>query len=260
MHPENSEIITEQKDGIATIQLNRPNVLNAINRHMLNQLDTEVNRLHQDPSVRIVILTSSSDKAFCVGADLNHIATFTPECIRKWVIDGNRMLSRLANLRVPVIAEINGYTIGGGLEVALACDLRIADDTSSFSLPEITHGWFPGWGGTNRLPNIIGETKAKEMIFLGERIDAKNALNLGLVNRIFPAKSLAAETAKIAGSLAEKSPVAIQAAKAALSRTPLPENSFEINYEALALSTCFTTPEVKQTLQEIQNRHNERIT
>ena len=171
MHPENSEIITEQKDGIATIQLNRPNVLNAINRHMLNQLDTEVNRLHQDPSVRIVILTSSSDKAFCVGADLNHIATFTPECIRKWVIDGNRMLSRLANLRVPVIAEINGYTIGGGLEVALACDLRIADDTSSFSLPEITHGWFPGWGGTNRLPNIIGETKAKEMIFLGERID-----------------------------------------------------------------------------------------
>ena len=188
MHPENSEIITEQKDGIATIQLNRPNVLNAINRHMLNQLDTEVNRLHQDPSVRIVILTSSSDKAFCVGADLNHIATFTPECIRKWVIDGNRMLSRLANLRVPVIAEINGYTIGGGLEVALACDLRIADDTSSFSLPEITHGWFPGWGGTNRLPNIIGETKAKEMLFLGERIDAKNALNLGLVNRIFPAK------------------------------------------------------------------------
>ena len=177
MSTTNSEIITEQVNGIVTIQLNRPSVLNAINRRMLDQLDTEVARLHQDPSVRIVVLTGSGDRSFCVGADLNHIATFTPECIRKWVIDGNRMLSRLANLHVPVIAAINGYTIGGGLEAALACDLRIADDTSSFSLPEITHGWFPGWGGTNRLLNIIGETRAKEMIFLGERIDATTALN-----------------------------------------------------------------------------------
>ena len=133
MHPENSEIITEQKDGIATIQLNRPNVLNAINRLMLDQLDTEINRLHQDPSVRIVILTSSSDRAFCVGADLNHIATFTPECIRKWVIDGNRMLSRLANLRVLVIAEINGPSgtafVVHGTRPAVAPGWRIDDAT-----------------------------------------------------------------------------------------------------------------------------------
>ena len=256
MSETNSGIIIEQVDGIVTIQLNRSKVLNAIDRRMLDQLDTEVSRLHQDTSVRVVILTGSGNRSFCVGTDLNHIATLTSESIQKWVIDGNRMLSRLANLHVPVIAEINGYAIGGGLEVALACDLRIADDTSSFSLPEITHGWFPGWGGTNRLLNITGETRAKEMIFLGERIDSTTALNFGLINRIFPAKSLATETTKIAESLAEKSPVAIQAAKAALSRTPLPENSFEINYEALALSTCFATPEVEQTLQALQNRNS----
>ena len=256
MSETSSEIIVERTNGIVTIQLNRPNVLNAINRQMLDKLDAEVSRLHQDTSTRVVILTGSGDRSFCVGADLNHIATFTPECIRKWVIDGNRTLSRLANLPIPVIAAINGYTIGGGLEVALACDLRIADDTSSFSLPEITHGWFPGWGGTNRLLNIIGETKAKEMIFLGERIDATTALNLGLVNRIFSIESLSIETTKIAESLAKKSPIAIQASKAALSRNPLPENSFEINYESLALSTCFTTPEVEQTLQKLLDRDN----
>jgi len=257
MSETNSEIIVGQANGIVTIRLNRPNVLNAIDRQMLDQLDTEVDRLHQDTSVRIVVLIGSGDRSFCVGADLNHIATFTPEGIRKWVIDGNRVLSRLANLPVPVIAAVNGYAIGGGLEVALACDLRIANETSSFSLPEISHGWFPGWGGTNRLINMIGEAKAKEMIFLGERIDATTALQLGLINRIFPAESLIAETSKIAESLAEKSPVAIQAAKAALSRNPLSENSFEINYEALALSTCFTTPEVEQTLQAFLNRNNE---
>ena len=157
MSETNSEIIVGQANGIVTIRLNRPNVLNAIDRQMLDQLDTEVDRLHQDTSVRIVVLIGNGDRSFCVGADLNHIATFTPEGIRKWVIDGNRVLSRLANLPVPVIAAVNGYAIGGGLEVALACDLRIANETSSFSLPEISHGWFPGWGGTNRLINIIGE-------------------------------------------------------------------------------------------------------
>lgn len=254
MSETNSGIIVEQVGGIVTIQLNRSKVLNAIDRRMLDQLDTEVSRLHQDTSVRVVILTGSGNRSFCVGADLNHIATLTSESIQKWVIDGNRMLSRLAALPVPVIAAINGYAIGGGLEVALACDLRIADETSSFGLPEITHGWFPGWGGTHRLLNVIGEAKAKEMVFLGERIDAPTARQLGLINRIAPVASSAIEATKIAESLAEKSPVAIQAAKAALSRNPLTENSFEINYEALALSTCFNTPEVEQTLQAFLDR------
>jgi len=248
------KIVLHQTNGITTIQLNRPSVLNAIDREMLDALDAEIARLHQDESVRVVVFKGSGDRAFCVGADLKHLATFDTTDIQKWVIDGNRVLSRLANLSVPVIAAINGYVIGGGLEIILACDLRIASDDSSFGLPEITHGWFPGWGGTHRLLNLVGEARAKEMVFLGERLNAQTALNLGLVNRVVPKVTLMEEVTKIAESLARKSPVAVKAAKAALTRNPLPENGFEIFYEALALSTCFTTPEVKAGLEKFLNK------
>ncbi len=254
-----AKIFVHQTDGIATIQLNRPEKLNAVDREMLDALDAEVARLHRDASGRVVVLTGSGDRAFCVGADLNQIATFGPADIRTWVIDGNRVLSRLASLPVPVIAAINGYAVGGGLEFALACDLRITSEGSSFGVPEITHGWFPGWGGTHRLLHLIGEAKAKEMVFLGERIDARTALNVGLVNRVVPKEALIDEVRKIAESLAKKSSVAVRAAKAALTRNPVPENGFEISYEALALSTCFTTPEVQQGLEAFLNRKREEM-
>ena len=251
------KIVVRQTGRIATIQLNRPDKLNAVDREMLDMLDAAVNRLHQDESVRVVVLEGSGERAFCVGADLNHIATFDSAGIRKWVNDGNRVLSRLANLSVPVIAAIHGYAVGGGLEFALACDLRIVSEDSSFGLPEITHGWFPGWGGTHRLLNVIGESKAKELVFLGERIDAQTAHGLGLVNRVVSRKSLVDEVKQIAESLSQKSPVAVSAAKATLTRNPMPENGYEISYEALALSTCFTTPEVQKGLDAFLNRKRE---
>ena len=251
------KIVVRQTETITTIRLNRPDKLNAVDREMLDMLDAEVNRLHQDESVRVVVLEGSGERAFCVGADLNHIATFGPPDIRKWVNDGNRVLSRLANLPVPVIAAVHGYAVGGGLEFALACDLRIVSDDSSFGLPEITHGWFPGWGGTHRLMNIIGEAKAKEMVLLGERIDPHTAQDLGLVNRVVPRENLTDEVQRIAESLAQKSPVAVRAAKAALTRNPMPEDGYEISYEALALSTCFTTPEVQEGLEAFLSRKNE---
>ncbi|RKU07719.1 hypothetical protein C6502_16690 [Candidatus Poribacteria bacterium] len=251
------KITVHQTEAITTIRLNRPDKLNAVDREMLDMLDAEVNRLHQDESVRVVVLEGSGERAFCVGADLNHIATFTPANIRKWVNDGNRVLSRLANLPVSVIAAIHGYAVGGGLEFALACDLRIVSEDSSFGLPEITHGWFPGWGGTHRLLNVIGEAKAKEMVLLGERIDAHTAQDLGLVNRVVPRENLTDEVQQIAESLAQKSPVAVRAAKAALTRNPMPEDGYEISYEALALSTCFTTPEVQEGLEAFLSRKRE---
>lgn len=251
------KIVVHQTEAITTIRLNRPDKLNAVDREMLDMLDAAVTRLHQDESVRVVVLEGSGERAFCVGADLNHVATFDPAGIRKWVNDGNRVLSRLANLPVPVIAAIHGYAVGGGLEFALACDLRIVSEDSSFGLPEITHGWFPGWGGTHRLLNVIGESKAKELIFLGERIDAQTAHGWGLVNRVVPRANLSEEVIRIAESLAEKSPVAVSAAKAALTRNPMPENGYEISYEALALSTCFTTPEVQEGLEAFLNRKRE---
>lgn len=251
------KIVVRETGTITTIQLNRPEKLNAVDREMLDILDAEVNRLHRDESVRVVVLEGNGERAFCVGADLNQVAVFDSAGIREWVNDGNRVLSRLANLPVPVIAAIDGYAVGGGLEFALACDLRVASEDSSFGLPEITHGWFPGWGGTHRLLNIIGEAKAKEMVFLGERIDTQTACSLGLVNRSVSRENLADEVGRIAESLSQKGPVALRAAKAALTRNPMPENGYEISYEALALSTCFTTPEVQQGLETFLSRKRE---
>ena len=250
----NAQIIVSQVDQIATIQLNRPDKLNALNRDMLDALDAEISRLHRDSRSRVVIVTGSGERAFCAGADLNELAKFDVDGIRAWVFAGNRVLSRLASLPVPVIAAVDGYAVGGGFELALACDLRIASESASFGLPEITHGWFPGWGGIDRLLNIIGEGKAKELVFLGERIDAQAAFGLGLVNRVVPRAALMEETLKIAASLAQKSPLALRSAKAALSRNPLPENGYEISYQALALSSCFNTPEVQAGLQAFLNR------
>ena len=230
-----------QTGEIVTITLNRPEVLNAIDREMLDSLETIITQLHRDTSVRAVILTGSGERSFCVGADLKHIAIFEADDIRQWVLDGNRIFSRLASLPVPVIAAINGYAIGGGLELAMTADLRFASDDASFSLPEVTHGWLPGWGGTHRLRHLIGEAKAKELVFLGERIDAETACQLHLVNRVVNKSDLMDATLSVAASLASKSRIALQAAKAALTRNPLPENGFEVSYEAFASSTCFTT-------------------
>ena len=229
-----------QTDAIVTLTLNRPEVLNAIDREMLDDLETIVMQLHRDASVRVVILAGSGERAFCVGADLKHIATFEADDIRQWVIDGNRILSRIASLPVPVIAAINGYAIGGGLELALTADLRFASDDASFSMPEVTHGWVPGWGGTHRLRHLIGEAKAKELVFLGERIDAETACQLHIVNRVVNKSDLMDATLSVAESLASKSRIALQAAKAALTRNLLAENGFEVSYDAFASSVCFT--------------------
>lgn len=229
-----------QTDAIVTLTLNRPEVLNAIDREMLDDLETIVMQLHRDASVRVVILAGSGERAFCVGADLKHIATFEADDIRQWVIDGNRILSRIASLPIPVIAAINGYAIGGGLELAITADLRFASDDASFSMPEVTHGWVPGWGGTHRLRHLIGEAKAKELVFLGERIDAETACQLHIVNRVVNKSDLMDATLSVADSLASKSRIALQAAKAALTRNPLAENGFEVGYDAFASSVCFT--------------------
>ena len=229
-----------QTDAIVTLTLNRPEVLNAIDREMLDSLETIVTQLHRDTSVRALILTGSGERAFCVGADLKHIATFKADDIRQWVIDGNRIFSRIASLPVPVIAAINGYAIGGGLELAMTADLRFASDDANFSMPEVTHGWVPGWGGTHRLLHLIGEAKAKELVFLGERIDAETACQLHLVNRVINKADLMNATLAVAESLASKRQVALQAAKAALTRNPLAENGFEVSYDGFASSFCFT--------------------
>ena len=199
---------------IAHIILDRPEKLHALNPEMLSALEIAVNQTEQSREVRIIILESTGQKAFCVGADILAWTPLSPlQMWSEWVRRGQRILERLERARQPVICAIQGFAFGGGLELALGCDLRIAADTAQFAMPEVKLGTIPGWGGTGRLPRLIGKARAKQMIFTGERISAERAERWGLVNEVVPAASLRDAVMAFAEKISANAPVAVQTAK-----------------------------------------------
>lgn len=202
-------------DGpVATVTLHRPDKLNALDPEMLAGLEDAIGTLEDDRDARVVLLTGAGDRAFCVGADIHAWAALEPlDMWRRWTRDGHRVFDRLARLRLPVIAVLNGYTFGGGLELALAADLRLAAEDAILALPEVTIGTIPGWGGTRRLPALIGPARAKQMILTGERIDASTAERWGLVNAVVPRHALTAEARSRADRIAGNAPLSVQMAK-----------------------------------------------
>lgn len=200
-------LIYEKENGIAIVTLNRPASVNAINTQMHNELEEVVADIESDREVRVVIITGGQ-KCFCAGADIKE--KLPPGVMRKGEAE---LWRRIENLDRPVIAAISGYALGGGLQLALACDLRIASETAQFGLPEVKLGAAPGSGGMQRLPRTIGITKAKEMLFLGDPIDAEEGYRVGLVNKVVPVASLMDETKKLASTLASRAPHALKIAK-----------------------------------------------
>ncbi|MEX0820595.1 MAG: enoyl-CoA hydratase-related protein [Rhodothermales bacterium] len=202
-------------DGpLAWVTLDRPDKLNALDREMLEGLETASTLIDRNDRVRVALLTGAGDRAFCVGADINAWSELEPlDMWRRWTRDGQRLFDCIAQLRVPVIAVLNGYAFGGGLELALSADLRIAADDAALALPEATIGTVPGWAGTRRLPRLIGPARAKEMIFSGERVDARKAERWGLVNEVVPRARLMHKAAEIADRIAENAPIPVQIAK-----------------------------------------------
>lgn len=199
---------------IATITLNRPAKLNALDREMIELLDLCCAQLDRNEEVRVVLLTGTGDRAFCVGADINDWAALQPlDMWRTWIREGHRVFERLARLRRPVIAVLNGSTFGGGLELALAADLRLAADHIELALPETGIGTVPGWGGTQRLPALIGPARAKQLIYTGMRVDAPTAERWGLVNETAPPSQLTARALDLARTVASRAPLSIQMAK-----------------------------------------------
>jgi enoyl-CoA hydratase len=221
--------------GIATLTLDRPNKLNALGPPMLAELDTHLDRIDHDSDIRVVIVTGAGERAFCVGADVNAWSALDPlDMWRAWIRDGHRVLQRLAGLRQPTIAAINGYAFGGGLEVALAADLRLAVETAVFAMPETGIGTLPGWAGTRRLPETIGAARAKQMIFTGTRIDAATAERWGLVNEVVPLATLAERALAMAAEIARNAPISVQLAKSAIDAEA---SALEALAGALAAST-----------------------
>ena len=206
-------IIYEKSDGIATITLNRPEALNAFSKEVVSEVLEALEDARKDDNVRVIVLTGAGEKAFSAGADIKAMMGMNALKARDLSLMGEGLCRALESLEKPVIAALNGFALGGGLEVAMACDLRIASENARVGQTEINIGLIPGWGGTQRLTRLVGRTKAKELVFTGRMIDAKTAEQLGILNMVVPADKFRETVRQFALDLAAKAPVALRVAK-----------------------------------------------
>ena len=211
-----SVLLSDVQDQVAVLTLNRPEAMNAINFEMLHSIRAAVESIRFNPEVRVVIITGSGGKAFCAGADLKERSTMPELKVREFIFTIRRLFSDIESLNKPVIAAVNGFALGGGTEMTLACDIRIASMNASMGLTETRLAIIPGAGGTQRLPRLIGRGKAKELIFTGRRVDAREAHDIGLVNRICEPDLLMDEARNMAKMICEAGPIAIGQAKYAI--------------------------------------------
>ena len=203
-------LLVERDGAVAVITVNRPKVLNPLNTQTLDELRQAILELKGDDGVRAIVLTGAGEKSFIAGADINELATQTPVSGREHAMTGQHILDLIEQMGKPVIAAINGFALGGGCELAMACTIRIAADTAKLGQPEINLGLIPGYAGTQRLARIVGRGRALELLLTGDMVSAQEAHRLGLVNRVVPAADLIAEAKKLATTLASKAPVAIR--------------------------------------------------
>lgn len=240
---EQIEVGTER--GVATVTLNRPDRYNALGSLIVEELTGALEGIEGSGEIRVLVLTGAGDKAFCSGVDLKERAEMDAD--ERW--SHNRALNafaeRLSRLQIPTIAALNGLAFGGGLEISLACDFRIAAEDATFALPEVGIGIVPGAGGTQRLPRLVGPAKAKEMILTGRRVNAEAALEMGLIGKVVPAGSLPEKAKELAGEIAANSPLALAYAKAAVdlaSETTLEQG---LRYETAAARTTLASEDYK---------------
>lgn len=236
-------IMFETENNIATITFNRPKALNALSSRLLAEFSAALDAVDADESVRVLLLTGAGEKAFVAGADISELATFNALQARKFAETGHLAIGKLQSLSIPVIAVVNGFALGGGSEIALAADFIYAAETAKFGLPEINLGIIPGFGGTQRLPRLIGKNRAKELIFTGSMITAAEAADMGLVNRVFPTDTLMEAARKTAEIMAAKGKVSLRAAKHAVNRGLDVDLSTGCRIEIDAFALCMASPD-----------------
>ncbi len=236
-----NNIILESNNFIATIIINRPKKLNALNIETISEINNALSTLEKDKNIRVIIITGAGDKAFIAGADISEFANFDIEKGYDLSLNGHQNLCDfIENLSKPVIAAINGFALGGGLELAMSCHIRLASDNAKMGLPEVSLGVLPGYGGTQRLPQLIGKGKAMELIMTGGMIDSNNALSLGLVNHVVSKEELMEASKKIAMKILKNSPMAIRSSIIAINANYKDGvNGYEV--EMREFSNCFQT-------------------
>ncbi len=239
-------IMYQTADGIATLAFNRPKALNALNRQLLEEFVAALEQTAADETVRVLVLTGAGDKAFVAGADITEIARFTPLQAKRFAARGQAAISRLTALEIPVIAAVNGFALGGGTEMALACDFIYASEKARFGLPEINLGIIPGFGGTQRLARLIGANAAKELIFTGRMIGADEALRLGIVNRVCAPETLMDAVLETARAIAAKGRVSLRAAKQSVNRGLDVDLAAGCALEVDAFALCLASPDAQE--------------
>ena len=239
-------IIYEIQNAIAMITFNRPKALNALNGALIDELSDALDNVAGNEDIKVLILTGAGDKSFVAGADITELATFNPLQGKLFSEKGQAAIFKLQALSIPVIAAVNGFALGGGSEIALACDFIYASENAKFGLPEITLGIIPGFGGTQRLPRLIGTNAAKELIFTGKMISADEAQALGMVNQVCPADALMVQAQKTAQTIASRGRVSLRAAKQAVNRGMNVDIVTGCQIEVEAFSLCMASPDAKE--------------
>lgn len=242
-------LLLAKEDGIGIVTVNRPRVLNVLSTEVYSELNEMFAELEHDPEVRVVIITGAGEKAFIAGVDIMEMKDRTSVDISKFITIARWAGDRIYNLSKPVIAAINGYALGGGNEVALACDLRIASENAHFGQPEINVGVVPGGGAIPRLTQLIGLTRAKQLIYTGEIIDAQTAFQMGLVNKVVPLEKLMEEAKALAKTLMSKSSVTLSYIKKAFNTGVELDLAAALDIDECFFARCFATEDQKEAMK-----------
>jgi enoyl-CoA hydratase len=253
-------LLYEKRDGIGYVAVNRPEKLNALNRKTMDELYDCFQEIERDAEVRVIILTGAGEKAFVGGADINELAVRTPVEGKELSMRGQKILDLIEHLGKPVIAAVNGYALGGGCELALACTIRIASENARLGQPEVKLGLIPGYAGTQRLPRLVGRGRALEMVLSGEPVSAAEAYRIGLVNQVVPAQDLIAAAEKLARKILANAPLAVKFALEAVNHGLEMTQAEGQFLEANLFGLCCTTADMQEGTRAFLEKRLARFT
>ena len=249
-----TNITTQTDDGICVVKINRPEKLNAMNTDVAKEIISTFQQLEKDDNVKVIILTGEGDKAFSAGADIEYMSKISADESEVYAKLGQEVTATVENVTKPTIAAVNGFALGGGCEVAMSCDIRIASDNARMGQPEVTIGIPPGWGGTQRLMRIVGVAKAKELVYTGKMIKAAEAKEIGLVNNVVPLESLMDEVMSMAKTIASNATLAVRMSKTAINKGRNADLDTGLGVELLAWRNCFSDPDREKRMTDFVNK------
>ena len=249
-----SMITTSKDEGVCIVKINRPTKLNAMNIDVAKEIISTFQQLDKDDSVRVIVLTGEGDKAFSAGADIEYMSKISADESEVYAKLGQEVTATIENVSKPTIAAVNGFALGGGCEVAMSCDIRIASENARMGQPEVTIGIPPGWGGTQRLMRIVGVAKAKELVYTGKMIKADEAKEIGLVNNVVPLESLMDEVMSMAKTIASNATLAVRMSKTAINKGRNADLDTGLGVELLAWRNCFSDPDREKRMTDFVNK------